>query len=290
MRLFLKDILITLTIGIVLTIPFEVFYSHKSNMMTYQYSYMENHPDRIKTLILGHSQSAFGINPHAMGDSTFNLAVLGRVIHFDVLLLKKYIGSMHNLKAVIYPMHYTFSGGCGFYEKTISRNTTIFAHARFMKLPNDQYPIQSVLSFSTMLSDHFSWKKYADTPPYIDTLGYTKIQGCSDWMASNVMMQVGQESFTQDLAEMAALCHKHGVRLVVVTFPMKERALNLTTPAGIQNLYNVIAEVQKHYPVEYRNYMGDDLLSPDSLYYDCTHFNHTGATLFAQRVKQDFGL
>lgn len=290
MKQYLRDILITLAIGIALTIPFEVFYSHKSNMMTYQYDYLEQHPDRIKTLIMGHSQSAYGINPYAMGDSTFNLAISGRIIHFDALLLKKYIDRMTNLKAVIYPMHYAFSGGCRFFNDDYNQHHIIFTHARFMDLPNDRYPIRSALSFSTVLSNHFDWKNYADTSATIDSMGYTKMTGCNDWFASDLMQQEGQAEFTDDLTEMARLCQAHGVRLIVVTFPLKARAQEQTTSEGIQNMHDVIAEVRQHYPIEYHNYMCDTLFASDSLYFDCTHFNHTGATAFAKRIKADFSL
>ena len=42
--------------------------------------------------------------------------------------------------------------------------------------------------------------------------------------------------------------------------------------------------------LRYRCYYGDPQFKEDSLYADDLHLNLTGATLFARRVKNDFGL
>ena len=55
-------------------------------------------------------------------------------------------------------------------------------------------------------------------------------------------------------------------------------------------LLQMMESVNRQYPAEYISYLDDDRFQADSLYYDAEHLNHTGATLFAQRVKEDLGL
>lgn len=52
----------------------------------------------------------------------------------------------------------------------------------------------------------------------------------------------------------------------------------------------MMESVNRQYPAEYISYLDDDRFQADSLCYDAVHLNPTGATLFAQRVKEEFNL
>lgn len=290
MKQYLRDILFTLLFGIAVVIPIEVVYNHQDNMMGYKYSYLETHPDRIKTLNLGHSQASVGIDPQIIGDSTFNAAVSGRIIYYDLILMRKYIDRMPNLQTVIYPMHYTFSGGCRFYNDDNSHRSNIFEHGHFLHLYNDRYPVKSLLSHSAFLSGQLTSKAFGKSKEVYDSLGHVRLDGTSDNFAQDLVTQDRQEEFTHDLTDLALLCKEHGVRLIVITPPFHSRATRETTPTGMNNLYQTIASVQKTSPVEYHNYLADSLVFTDSLFFDATHLNHTGATLFSHHIKEDFSL
>ena len=64
----------------------------------------------------------------------------------------------------------------------------------------------------------------------------------------------------------------------------------MTTESKIQKLHDMMDSVAREYPVEYRNYLVDSAFWDNNLYYDATHLNFTGATLFAERLVRDFGL
>lgn len=289
MKRFLRDILFTLLLGVLIVLPGEVYLAEKRDPMAYQRSYLEEHGERVRTLILGHSQTANAFDPHALGDSAFCAATPSRVIYFDRLLLEKYIDRLPNLKEVIYPMHYSFSGACLFYTNRGMQDVVVYRHAKYMKLYVDRYPAESVLATSAFLSGQLRVGNLADDG-YIDSLGYSPWEGHTGWQSEDDVKQIRREEFTTDLAAMARLCHEHGVRLVIITCPFSNAALEHVTDDGVRNMYEVVEQVDKQYPVEYRNYLDAGDFRDDSLYHDWSHLDKRGATLFAQRVKEDFNL
>ena len=290
MKHFVQDIAITLLFGVLIVLPLEIYMAKKPDPMAYQYSYMENHADRIKTLILGHSQTANAFDPHAVGDSAFCLATPSRVIYFDRLLLEKYVSCLPNLKTVIYPMHYSFSGACLFYSNQGMQEVVTYRHAKYMHLHVDQYPVSSALATSAFLSGQLRVGNMAGDNN-IDSLGYAPWPGApTGWQSEDDVKQIRQEEFVQDLTVMARLCHEQGVRFIVITCPFSNAALEHVTDEGIANMYSVVDQVKALYPVEYINYLDTPAFRDDSLYHDWSHLDRTGATLFANQVKKDFHL
>ena len=64
---------------------FELYLLTVENEYSYKRRYVEENGSAIKTLILGHSHAAFGMNPDLMGDSVFNFAISGRAHHYDAV-------------------------------------------------------------------------------------------------------------------------------------------------------------------------------------------------------------
>lgn len=290
MKHFLQDILWTLLFGCVVILPGEIISVGKQDPLAYQHSYMDANPSRIKTLVLGHSQTANAFNTHELGDSAFCAATPSRVIYFDLLLLRKYIDRLPNLKAVIYPMHYSFENACLFYSNQGMQEVITYRHAKYMRLHTDRYPTIWFLSKSAFLSGQLRVGNLT-IDDNTDSLGYAPWKGgATGWRSEDDVKQIRQEEFTRDLTEMARLCHEQGVRLIVITCPFSNAALEHVTEEGVKNMYDVVERVNKRYPIEYRSYLAAPNLRDDSLYHDWSHLDRHGATLFANQVKKDFGL
>ena len=255
-----------------------------NNVYTFKHSYMEQHAGEIKTLVMGHSQMEWGLDPRALGDSAFCLAMSGRVSYYDEMLLKRYIHRMHNLETIIMPLHYAFDGFDGFYVEDKDRKDFIYHYFRDMHIPYPRY-------FYHYIPYHYKDLKHDGVPSGVDELGYRKLteefRGADTWWACT---QGAQDLYRASLTEMAKLCEQHGVRLIVITPPSAQAHLNMTTEAGMNKLYAMIDSMKAQYPLEYRNYIADSMFRDNKLYHDATHLNHTGATLFAERIVQDFEL
>ena len=92
------------------------------------------------------------------------------------------------------------------------------------------------------------------------------------------------------LTRMAELCAKYHVRFVTITTPCHPSYVDHTSADGIKNIYAIVDEVAKLYPIEYINYLDDPDFRSDSLYYDCSHLNYLGSDKFSLRLKSDLGL
>ena len=252
---------------------------------------MENHADRIKTLLLGHSNFEVGINPHFIGDSVYDLAMNARVIYYDLALLKKYIPQMTNLETVIYPMHYSFQNACQFYSNKRHREELMLYNKAIM---NVGIPFDQRWTYYINFLKIFNYKTFESTPITVDSMGYGGLGGQdmvnNEWVYKLWTNQARRDEFSESLNEMAYICEQNNVRFIVVTCPMMDTVLTYTTPKGIRAMFDVIDEVKQFHPIEYRNYLDDEQFRADSMYQDESHLNHCGATLFAKRVKEDFGL
>ena len=102
--------------------------------------------------------------------------------------------------------------------------------------------------------------------------------------------QYPSKPYFEALRGIAKVCSERGVRFIVVTPPFSNLYLSKVTEEGVKVLDSVIDAVAESYPIEYKNYMADSEFRDDSLYLDWNHLNNRGATLFARRVKADFGL
>lgn len=296
MKKFAQDALLVISItATIILIIYKTAYCNdrflKKGNYIMKHEYMENHADRIKTLLLGHSHFEVGINPHVIGDSVFDLAMNARVIYYDMALLKKYIPHMTNLETVIYPMHYSFQNACQFYNNKRHREELMLYNNAIM---NVGIPIDQRWAYYINFIKVFNFKTFESTPITLDSMGYGRLDGqdmaSDEWFYKLWTNQILRENFTESLNEMAYLCEQYNVRFIVVTCPNMDTVLAYTTPKGVQSMFDVINEVKRNYPIEYHNYLDDEQFRADSLYQDESHLNHLGATLFAQRVKEDFGL
>ncbi len=254
------------------------------NAYTEKRCFMEQNASAIKTLVAGHSQLEWGLNIHELGDSAYCLAMSGRVIHYDERLLARYLPTMPNLRTLILPMHYTFLGFNNFYTKFDNRKNYVYHYWRDWDIPYCRY-------FYHYIPYHYSDLANDGIDRPADSLGYGQLigvfEGADTWYGYE---QMGQEEFCTSLTQIARLCLEHNVRLVVITTPCANAFCNMITTQGMANLYQVIDTVKAQYPIEYFNYIADSQFRADSIYADGTHLNHTGATLFGKRLKNDLGL
>lgn len=67
-------------------------------------------------------------------------------------------------------------------------------------------------------------------------------------------------------------------------------AVEGVTQEGINIMHAIVDSANALYPIEYHDYLSDSTFQDEALYHNANHLNYRGATLFAERVKGDFGL
>lgn len=245
----------------------EYYQTKVDNNYSYKYWYMEEHPDKVRTLLLGNSIIENAINPQLMGDSTFNFASSSRWIYYDNKLLEKYIANMPNLKQVIFGMGYRIPFCQSYHYQTDSNlyerhEHEKYMYEKFMHIPYDDN------------SNHWLglYRGYIDHKSLIsnrscDSLGYEAVDGRSPiWQTehnvdSNVIynkyVKEQIREYTYYLKDMARLCNLHKVRFIVITPPCHDVYIANVRQEGIDMLHGMIENVRLEYPIEYIDYLQD---------------------------------
>lgn len=301
MKRFLRDTLCTLTVFLVLVAVCECFvFPHIPNHYAAKYNYVETHKDSIRILLMGNSYAANSIDPAQIGEGTFDLAVSARWIFYDKQLLENFVPHMSNLQTVVFPMGYKMPFGSSHHFPEHPQPYIDFVHEKFMHCWYDRFPDNVIHWFSIMQGSgevNIFAKPVIVTPGWT---GYEPLDGQSpQWKeeqnispaiieAPDAMEQVAE--YTQYLTDMARVCKEHGVRFIVVTPPCHDSFVENTRPKGIEIMHQIIEDIHQAYPIEYKDYLQDPAYRADSIYYNCSHLNNVGATMFGAQIKADFDL
>lgn len=247
----------------------------------YRYTYLTNHASEIKTLILGHSHTAVGIDENLI-DSAFNMASYARISYYDAELLQHFAPLMPNLRAVIYPLIYEYEAG-NFYIDSEFRKDQLFQYEWYYRIaPEEEY--------NTLASRFYIMKRIFNYESlHYSYEGATIVPQTQVGNARLVYFAPGcRSSVKKSLLKMSKICEQYNLRLIVVTFPANSTYLSQSVDSvGIHDLNTLMDSIDN---AEYRNYLYDSEFKNDSLFSDQTHFNQRGATLFSLRIKEDFGL
>lgn len=289
MNQFLKDIFITLSISIVIFALIDIFIPLPQNDYSVKQKYIETHANDIKTLIIGNSLAANGFDAHVLGDSTYCYAMSGRVLYYDLKLMEQYLPYMDNLKTVILTLHYNLHAYVRFDSANIEGTKDyIYKYYRYTNISLDTFPY-GFLYRSSIFSNHLHMRKNEVS---CDAVGNTFYE--DTWNGEkenhNPPNQLHLNMCIAYLTQMAKMLENKGVRFIVVTPPFPDIWLSECSSEGIDNLYHIADTINSITQMEYRCYLTDAAFRTKTLYTNWNHLNHRGATLFAERVKKDFGL
>lgn len=301
MKHFLTDIVYTLIIFLVLAIAGEfLIFANIPNHYSDKYNYVESHKDSIRILLMGNSYAENSIDPVQIGEGTFDFAVSARWIFYDKQLLENFVPRMGNLQIVVFPMGYKIPFSCSHHYVGQHRPYVDYVHEKFMHCWYDRFP-DNVIRWSSIVQGGNEVNIFAVRQRMADEwMGQVPLEGQRFlWKeeqnispeiidAPDAKEQVAE--YTQYLTDMARTCYEHGVRFIVVTPPCHDSFVENTRPKGIEIMHQIIEDVRKEYPIEYKDYLQDPAYRADSLYYNCSHLNNIGATKFGAQIKADFHL
>lgn len=312
MKHFIRDIFGVVIASIILLVVLESLQFLVPNTYSYKRDYIENHQNDISILLLGHSHVLRGVDPHILGDSTFNFAESGRWIYYDAKIVERYVPQMNNLRLLIYPIGYDMPAGylsnhyehdCPGFEDD-NHDYNIHMYAKFLNIPYDRWPMR-ITAYSAFLSGYLAKEEFEQKQLKCDSLGFETLNSTLHWsnweemhlphLLDSIISDTTHNSIYVDeyilhLKKIAKICYEHDIRFVSITTPCHKNYVEKTSQAGLNNLQYVVSEVGKEYPIEYFNYLGDEEFSNDSLFIDCSHLNYLGAEKFSLRLRKDLGL
>ncbi len=106
MKRFITRLTIFLSILVFMGITMELLLRNIPNNYKFKKDYLDEHADRIETLILGNSHLYYGIDPAYLRTDAFNAGNVSQPLNFDYLLLKKYEHRWKKLSKIVIPIDY----------------------------------------------------------------------------------------------------------------------------------------------------------------------------------------
>lgn len=306
MRKSVLKLMIKLLILLVLILSF-VFYT-EVNLRNINNSYklkkqlLESKLDSIEILVLGTSESLYGINPEYFNLYGFNLSEKAQSLHYDKELLLKYINKMPKLKYVIISISY-FS--LWYQLQHLNDNLDYFYyHFWNFKPYNDKFFDLKKYSYIALYGTQYSQDafrnnfKVSGITENIMSNGYFSESNEMDLKQADkqvellikthslLMRDEVLDSNITTIEEMVKEIIISGKMPVFVTTPQHNTYLRKMDRNKYNQMKNVIEGLCNKYKIKYFNYTEDTrFLNED--YFDPIHLNKRGAEKFTKILNSE---
>jgi hypothetical protein len=260
---------------------------------------------QIDTIILGGSETYYGISPHALAGTAFNLANWSQSLYFDYELTKKVLPDLPKLERAIVLVNY-MSLYMELYDHPESPRQYQYVQEWGIPLqrPVDYLNLR-VWSRVAQYSPHSALEELqkgfrGSLAPRVDDRGWYRVPDEDRWglgveqahsrlaVHHGFMKEKYFEGNTERLSQLIALLRGHGIDVVLVTTPVWE-----TYRAGMRQdrwsrTKDVIERLAQRYGARYFNYQNEPRMKADD-FEDADHLNADGAVKFAGILEQAMG-
>ena len=287
MKRFLKNIVLCGIPLLLFLIVVEVVVRSAPNDYKYKWSYLEKHASEIEVLVLGNSQSYYGVDCNYLQSNSFNMAMEGQGLLMDDFVLDGFIDRMPNLNLVIIPVSYlslTQSEAFGTPGRLMQYHIYYKYDSKWYS--KDNYECLSFIMCSQKIKTLVSGKGFR----YVDSLGFcSKPTGSFrdeadetlSWSTGgNNRLEIANKNA---LVHMARLCQAKDVKMVVVSFPtdISYRKSPYFDSTQMNHVKDVAADLSE----EFENvFFVDWFENPEfetSDFFDSSHLNGQGARKFS---------
>ena len=305
---FIKRVSIFSCIILFLIIVVEGMLRQVPNIYAFKQGLVENYSKEMRNIVLGSSVVDCSINPKVIADSTYNLAIAGQWYRYSLAFLENNLDKMSNLSCIILGVCY-HSFWCDDSPEQDIRS--FVSHRIYMDIGEPE----GLLSYSELLTSGSlslrKWSKYylrRKNTMSCDSLGlnhsFRSSEKEQDWkneIVSDVIEQTVEldnptniklfEDNCERLTQLAMLCKKKNVRLIVVIPPVHPIYLLNSSEEQWKRVDDVLVDLTTRWEhVDYKNYSHDDRFIDDD-FYDGNHLcSDIGGTKFSLMVKADFNL
>jgi len=262
-----------------------------------KYTYMEENSPGIEVLVLGNSETLYGINPDYISYKTFNLAEVSQTLDIDYLLLEKYINEMFSLKAIVIPVTYTsFFEILGYGDETWRiRNYKRYFHIN--PLSDKKKLIKSLsISYSNdivMFGEYYLKRKdVVNCTPSGFAFDYKAEYSLTDM--ENNAKKTAERHFVKNreieticksyLSRIVNLADKRNIKVFLITPPTHTYYRKYIDTKQLEEMYGIIQTLVSEYNnIVYTDFSDDsDFLGSD--FYDSNHLNDKGSEKLSKKV------
>jgi hypothetical protein len=260
---------------------------------------------RIDTIILGGSETYYGISPHALSGTAFNLANWSQSLDYDYELTKKVLPELPKLERAIVLVNY-MSLYMELYDHPESHRQYQYLQEWGIPLerPGDYLDLR-VWSRVALYSPHTALEALqsrfrGSLAPRVDDRGWYRVPDEDRWglgaeqahgrlaVHHGFMKEKYFDGNTERLKQLITLLRGRSVDVVLVTTPVWE-----TYRAGMRqerwSRTKAVIEAMVHeYGIRYLNYQTEPRMKAED-FEDADHLNADGAVKFAGILEQEMG-
>lgn len=270
----------------------EIVVRSAPNDYSYKWSYLEEHGEAIEYLILGNSQSYYGLDCKVFRPDSFNMGMEGQGLLIDEYILECFIENMPKLKAVVLPMSYlSLTQPAAFGSP--GRMTHYHVFYGYDSRWNSRYNYECLvfLSCSSIIKKLIA----GESLQRIDSLGFNAHPaGCFKDDADETLLWStgGSDSIIsankKAVSHIALLCANYDIELYLVSFPTdisyrssvyndaSQMAMVKTVATALSHDYNHVHWIDFY----------DSPAFEHSDFFDSSHLNEQGAIKFTKMMNR----
>lgn len=259
-------------------------YKFKDNQLTSLH-------DSLEILILGSSHAYMGLDPQHFTSKTFNAANVSQPLCFDHYIAQKFIDRLPNLKYIILPISYftlssTFANTEEWYREIYY--TLYMDYPKYGLFSKQHYEMSNFSTANSKLIDYYIRGQDLEqtTSSGMSKMYYLKNKAIKNWDNGEFRAKAhSSKDFSGDIGcenlvylnNIASLSHEKGVKLILITTPVRSSYSNHIDIDQLNQMYSAVnIIVNKYDNVSYFDFFKDTSYV-DEDFYDSDHLTEYGA-------------
>lgn len=289
MKLFLSHILMFGLVVLALLSAAECYVRSLPNPARDKHEWMLKHSKEVRTLVLGSSQTFYGVNPAFLGKGAYSLAQVSQTYRYDSYLLKHY--AFPHLRYVILPLSF-FS----LYEDFESQNDYTYVVRYRLYMDCNLHNRLSRAGFECLQKSAFLEKlKSLWKQPQLEWdrntgFGIYRFEGRKkQW--DDASLKIKKDTYEKlgfialneaYLNEILQFCSQRDIKVLWITPPVSRSYYKLENAKQKDQNRKVLRQTLKRWSeVIYLDFEQDKRFSGED-FYDATHLNTNGAEKLAR--------
>lgn len=301
MKKFLTNILVFIIPTFLFIVLLEIFLRFIPNEFSFKKQFLDKNSNDIETLILGDSETYFGLNPSFFSSRCFNAANTQRPILYDFRVYDKYKNDFENLKNIIVSVSFE-SLNYNPFKKHEPTPWGVFNYTIYYKLTNESsfknnfeilsLPLPNIRKKIDLFAKRklhndsdYGWTDLGWGDYYNSSLGYTINMEEDGLKAKKEYDSIAFDYNSKKLYHFIEELNTRNINVIIITPPVYKTYRENLNPKCVQKTYDILKDITLKYDnCFYYNFSSDTAFHKDD-FWDSNHVNEKGAKKFSLLVN-----
>ena len=260
--------------------------------------------DRYKVLVLGSSHTYYGVNPDYIAMPAFNAANVSQDLKYDHYILDKGVKTLSDLEFVVVPLSmfslyseldtgveswrkYNYRHWFNYNKYPTTELFNIKTHSVFLASPNKLGMIERLFQYYRWGNFEKTWSRGGWGTEYSRVSSEKTLleSGKSAALRHQIATEINDHNISY-LDEIAAICNKKNVKLLIVTMPAYATYREHLNGGRIKTIIAIATGLAaSSNKIRYVNSL-EDAIFVKSDFHDADHLNHEGAKKFSRIISR----